>query len=53
MQYIIVNSQNYESFAPGDFDLKFSVTVPQATDQTDFEAPELDLTSFISLDEIV
>ena len=37
----------------GSFDLKFSVTVPRAADQTDFEAPELDLTSFILLDKIV
>ena len=44
---------NYEGYDSRDFDLKFSVTVPRATDQTDFEAPELDLTSFISLDEIV
>ena len=44
---------NYEGYDSRDFDLKFSVTVPRSTDQTDFEPPELDLTSFISLDEIV
>ena len=44
---------NKKSYTSRDFDLKFSVTVPRAADQTDFEAPELDLTSFISLDEIV
>ena len=51
--FIYDKGGNYESFTPRDLDLKFSVTVPRSTDQTDFEAPELDLTSFISLDEIV
>ncbi len=44
---------NQTSYVSRDFDLKFSVTVPRATDQTDFEAPELDLTSFIEPSDII
>ena len=51
--YISDAGGNQTSYVSRDFDLKFSVNVPRAADQTDFEAPELDLTSFISLDEIV
>ena len=44
---------NQTSYGSRDFDLKFSVTVPRAADQTDFEAPELDLTSFIEPSDII
>ena len=44
---------NQTLYGSRDFDLKFSVSVPRAADQTDFEAPELDLTSFIEPSDII
>ena len=48
------NTTNYTDKARElDLKLQFTVNVPRATDQTDFEAPELDLTEFLEFNEIV
>ena len=48
------NTTNYTDKARElDLNLQFTVNVPRATDQTDFEAPELDLTEFLEFNEIV
>ena len=51
--YISDAGGNQTSYSSRDFDLKFTVTVPRASDQTDFEAPELNLTDFLEFNEIV
>ena len=48
------NVNNYDRLTRDlDLDLKFTVSVPRASDQTDFEAPELDLSEFLEFNEIV
>ena len=48
------NINNYDRLTRElDLDLKFTVSVPRASDQTDFEAPELDLSEFLEFNEIV
>ena len=55
LQYAYISDAggNQTSYSSRDFDLKFTVTVPRASDQTDFEAPELNLTDFLEFNEIV
>ncbi len=48
------NINNYDRLTRDlDLDLKFTVSVPRASEQTDFEAPELDLSEFLEFNEII